>query len=127
MKRWILLLHTVRYLKLQQLFYQVYYRARKPRLNAQPEPALRGALTKWPGLTFMESATEDGKTFSFLGQTARLDRDWNDPAFPKLWLYNLDCWEPTPARQWLGALLPVFTRGQLGKVVQSVGSRADKT
>ena len=110
MKRWILLLHTVRYLKLQQLFYQVYYRARKPRLNAQPEPALRGALTKWPGLTFMESATEDGKTFSFLGQTARLDRDWNDPAFPKLWLYNLHYQDDLNAR---GAELKPELCGQM--------------
>ncbi|MEQ8182880.1 heparinase II/III family protein [Marinobacter salarius] len=89
MKRWSLLLHTVRYLKLWQLFYQIYYRIRKPRLKAQREPVLRGAWVSWPFAAFLEPATDDGETFKFLGQVARFEGDWNNFSFPKLWLYNL--------------------------------------
>ncbi|WP_421864519.1 heparinase II/III family protein [Marinobacter adhaerens] len=89
MKRFWLLLNTVRYLKLSQLFYQVFYRVRKRRSKIQSEPELRGALGPWPGAQFLQPASVDGKTFTFLGQTARLGDDWNHPSFPKLWLYNL--------------------------------------
>ncbi len=89
MKRWNLLLHTVRYLKCRQLCYQVYYRVRKPKLRVLPAPVQRQVLSDWPGKAFMPPATEDGRTFTFLGQTARLENDWNGASFPKLWLYNL--------------------------------------
>lgn len=87
--RWRLLFHTVRYLTAQQLAYQVYYRVRKPRLRELSTPVLRGVLSSWPGATFLEPATQDGETFSFLGQTSRFDGNWNNPELPKLWLYNL--------------------------------------
>lgn len=89
MKRLKLLFHTVRYLRVRQLGYQVYYRIRKPRLRKLPAPVLRGELDAWPGEAYLEPATRDGRTFTFLGQTARFDGNWNDPAVPKLWLYNL--------------------------------------
>lgn len=88
-KRFSLLLHTIRYLKVSQLTYQVYYRIRTPRLRKLPTPMLRGELNSWPGASFLEPSTHDGKTFSFLGQTSRFDGNWNNPEFPKLWLYNL--------------------------------------
>lgn len=89
MKRWSLLLHTVRYLKLRQLFYQVYYRLRKPRLKAQRKPVSRGTWVSWPFSAFLEHATDNGETFEFLGQVARFNGNWNDSSFSKLWLYNL--------------------------------------
>ncbi len=89
MKRWSLLLHTIRYLKLRQLFYQIYYRVRKPRLKPQQDPILRGAQADWPFSAFLEPATDDGETFEFLGQVALFKGNWNDSSFPKLWLYNL--------------------------------------
>ena len=89
MKRWSLLFHTIRYLKMGQLAYQVYYRIRKPRLRKLPEPTLRNQLNDWPGSAFLNPATDDGKSFIFLGQSARFEGNWNDPSFPKLWLYNL--------------------------------------
>jgi len=87
--KWRLLFHTVRYLKARQLAYQVYYRVRKPRLRELPVPVSRGEVGSWPGASFLEPATQDGETFSFLGQTSRFDGNWNNPEFPKLWLYNL--------------------------------------
>lgn len=89
MNRWKLLLHTVRYLKLQQIFYQIYYRIHKLRLSSHKEPVLRGELKEWSGAVFLTPATDDGRTFTFLGQVASLEGDWNDPSFSKLWLYNL--------------------------------------
>ncbi|PXX88893.1 heparinase [Marinobacter vulgaris] len=89
MNRWILLFHTIRYLKAKQLAYQVYYRFRKPRLRNISRPVLRDALKGWYWPTFLEPATNDGRTFTFLGRTARLAESWNDPSLPKLWLYNL--------------------------------------
>lgn len=89
MRRLILLLNTIRYLKVSQLAYQVYYRVRKPRLKDLPEPVLRNKLKGWPGSAFLEPATSDGETFTFLGEVARFDGNWNNPTFPKLWLYNL--------------------------------------
>jgi uncharacterized heparinase superfamily protein len=89
MNRWTLLFHTVRYLKPKQIFYQIYYRIRKPRLNPQPKPVLRGTLGSWSGAAFLNPATDDGRTFVFLGQVANFDGNWNDPSFSKLWLYNL--------------------------------------
>lgn len=89
MKRWNLLIHTVRYLKLRQLFYQIYYRTCKPRLKPQQEPMLRGVLAGRPFAAFVEPATDDGGTFEFLGQVARFKGNWDDSSLPKLWLYNL--------------------------------------
>lgn len=81
--------HTVRFLKVRQLAYQVYYRVHKPRIRELSAPAVRGEFSAWSGESFMAPATKDGSNFTFLGQSARLDEDWNDPGFPKLWLYNL--------------------------------------
>ncbi|WP_245748353.1 heparinase II/III family protein [Vreelandella subterranea] len=85
----MLLLHTVRYLKIQQLVYRVYYRFSKPRLKKRPAPEMRGVITAWSGPNFILPATDDGKSFTFLGETGYLQYGWNNPAFSKLWLYNL--------------------------------------
>lgn len=89
MKLLLLLLHTLRYLKIKQLVYRVYYRLRKPRLKNLPEPKLRGALSVWQGAAFLSPATTDGQVFTILGETGDLTRGWNNPDFSKLWLYNL--------------------------------------
>ncbi len=98
MKRLELLFHTVRYLQIRQLGYQVYYRLCKPRVRKLPVPVLRGELDTWPGEAYLEPATSNGQTFTFLGQTARFEGNWNDPAVPKLWLYNLHYQDDLNAR-----------------------------
>ena len=89
MKRLKLLFFTLRYIKLSQLAYRVYYRVRKPRLRALPEPELRATPPRWTGASFMTPTTEDGNTFVFLGQAGDLKEGWNNPDYSKLWLYNL--------------------------------------
>lgn len=89
MKRFLLLLHTLRYLKLKQLAYQVFYRVHKPRLKTLPKPKLRAGISAWVGASYLQPATQDGKTFSFLGETGDLQGGWDNSVYPKLWLYNL--------------------------------------
>src|SRR5690554_2958543 len=89
MRRLLLLVNTIRYLKVKQLFYQLYYRLSKRTLNQDVEPVLRGWVSAWPEVSYQESPTSDGVTYDFLGESARLQDDWNSPSFSKLWLYNL--------------------------------------
>ena len=65
MKRFLLLLHTLRYLKLKQLAYQVFYRVHKPRLKTLPKPKLRAGISAWVGASYLQPATQNGKIFSF--------------------------------------------------------------
>lgn len=89
MKRLFLILHTIRYLKIKQLAYRLYYKIRKPRLKNMPDPKARGVLGPWSGAAFFSPATDDGKTFTFLGEIGDLTSGWNNHRFSKLWLYNL--------------------------------------
>lgn len=89
MSRLVLLVNTIRYLKLKQLYYQLFYRVRKPKLKRGIRPVLREAISRWPVTSYYESPTVDGVSYRFLGETARLEGDWNSPSFSKLWLYNL--------------------------------------
>lgn len=89
MERLLRLLHTLRYLKPKQVAYRLYYRLRKLKPYTKPVPNLRSALICWTSPAYMLPSTSDGKMFTFLGTTARLDGNWNSAEFPKLWLYNL--------------------------------------
>src|SRR5690606_14146474 len=84
-----LIVNTVRYLKLKQLYYQLLYRVRKPRLDTSLSVPTRGCLHSWPDHSYLDAPTTDGVRYTFLGETATLASDWNSPTFPKLWLYNL--------------------------------------
>ncbi|WP_404398450.1 heparinase II/III family protein [Idiomarina loihiensis] len=76
-------------MKIKQVIYQVYYRLNKPRLRRVKCPDLRGGFKKMVGGGFQKPATKDGKVFTFLGRTVRLESCWDDARYPKLWLYNL--------------------------------------
>lgn len=89
MTRLALIVNTVRYLKLRQLYYQLFYRVRKPRLDTSLTVPTRGCLQSWPDHSYLDTPTTDGVRYIFLGETATLGSDWNSPTFPKLWLYNL--------------------------------------
>src|SRR5690554_1084618 len=89
MTRLVLLVNTVRYLKLKQLYYQLFYRLRKPKLEQVVAPVVRGSISGWPGLAYCDAPSTDGVNYTFLGETARLGDDWNSASFSKLWLYNL--------------------------------------
>ncbi|MDF1827377.1 MAG: alginate lyase family protein [Legionellaceae bacterium] len=87
-------IHTLRYLKFEQLMYQVFYRMKTPKLNRKVLHEL-SSLRTWPqpwlAPEVMPSASIDKKNLVFLGEEGCLDEDnlWNSPKRSKLWLYNL--------------------------------------
>ena len=81
--------HTLRYLKFSQILYRGYYRLSKPKVVENEKFQTRDLIDIWESPAYQTAATLDGKSFTFLGQTASLDNDWNAPSLPKLWLYNL--------------------------------------
>lgn len=89
MKRFWCILNTLRYLRMSQVIYRIYYRLHKVRVPEYREVRLRNTLNNWNAPTYQRPGTIDGKTFSFLGQVADLSGNWNSPSSPKLWLYNL--------------------------------------
>jgi uncharacterized heparinase superfamily protein len=82
-------LHTLRYLKFSQIIYRVYYRFCKSKIPKNKRFQTRDVIDIWEAPAYQTAATSNGKTFTFLGQTADLHDDWNSTSFPKLWLYNL--------------------------------------
>ncbi|NVK30085.1 MAG: alginate lyase family protein [Gammaproteobacteria bacterium] len=89
MSRFLLYLNTIRFLKLKQVCYQIYYRFRKLRLTTTGACEIRGVLRNLSSQSYIYSPTQDAQTFHFLGLTATLQGNWNSNQLPKLWLYNL--------------------------------------
>lgn len=83
------LFHTLRYLKLRQIVYRIGYRivAVKPRHSGPV--ALVPRATPWPGDSFMQPTTNDGRHFRLLGEDGQVDANWRPAGKAKLWLYNL--------------------------------------
>jgi len=90
MERLLRLFHTVRFLRWRQIVYRLYYRVRPLRVARATTAARRSDLSLVPS-PWGVRATEDGRHFTFLGETGRIETaaDWNAPRFSKLWLYNL--------------------------------------
>ncbi len=90
--RFLRLLHTVRYLRLRQVAYQVKYR-----LTGQLTKT--GARTPVPGPVGAqeELAEQSPVTFQFLQRAVTFSSprtiDWNYAAYGKLWTYNLNYFE----------------------------------
>src|SRR5690554_6803160 len=89
MRYLMLVVYTVCYLQIRQVYYQIYYRVRKPALDLNVNVALRGGLRAWPDISYYEPSTIDGLTYNFLGEVAELQGDLNSCGYSKLWLYNL--------------------------------------
>lgn len=96
MKKALLYFHTIRHLKLKQLYYQVYYRLRK----ATPKSLKAVSVREWHGVwdsPLINNELWDGKnTFCFLNESAEIKaaKDWQDGSQSRLWFYNLhylDC------------------------------------
>ena len=85
------LFHTVRYLKPVQIFGRVAFQIRKPRVEIRPAPSLRPVHEAWVVCAWRDVCLKSPATFSFLNEIHVLqsDQDWNNPAWDKLWLYNL--------------------------------------
>ncbi len=91
----ILYINTIRYLKAEQLINRVLRNLSPPKANFSPAPNHNTA----PGDAFIfiekQKSLLDENQFSFLNVEGQLtfSTGWNDPSYPKLWLYNLHYFE----------------------------------
>lgn len=91
-----LLIHTIRYLKIKQILYRMYYKLRKPRILKIDEAIKLSGWSKWCAPLPENNLWDGENSFVFLGKTDRIikSQDWNSSKHEKLWLYNLhylDC------------------------------------
>ncbi len=81
--------HTLRYLKPGQIYWRLWYRLSRPRLDSSPRPDLRSVGGDWVATARRRQSLEDGDKFSFLNETGRIsDLGWDGPEREKLWRYN---------------------------------------
>ena len=85
----ILFLNTVRFLRTSQIFYQLYYRFRNPKIGRYKYFQTRNIIELWTSPVYFKPTTRNGKTYTFLGLSAELWDHKSISSFPKLWLYNL--------------------------------------
>ncbi len=85
-------IHTIKYLKPQQLFYRILYRIRKPIIQSKPVLQEHHLWAKpWCAPEVMPSPVINDVALCFLGEEGYLEEDnlWNSSKHSKLWLYNL--------------------------------------
>jgi uncharacterized heparinase superfamily protein len=91
-KKALLYWNTVRYLKPIQIYRRFWFRYHRPSL-ALKLPDIKFAEKKgtWRPPIIRTQSLYENDTFVFLNQTHLIHdvSDWNNPALPKLWLYNL--------------------------------------
>ncbi|PWH83876.1 hypothetical protein DIS18_04805 [Algibacter marinivivus] len=90
----ILLIHTVKYLKLKQVYYRLYYLIKDKIFNKKYHKNLPNhfKLLKWEDLFLYQNSFFDKKTFLFLNieHTFENEIDWNFSEYGKLWTFNLN-------------------------------------
>ncbi|MEX1065815.1 MAG: alginate lyase family protein [Aquisalimonadaceae bacterium] len=86
---------TVRYLRMEQVLWRVWYRVR--RVRPRGEVDLPRAITggPWVAPVAPDRRMVGPRTFEFLNHQADVSGPaaWNAPSVPKLWLYNLHYFE----------------------------------
>ena len=98
MSKVLRLFHTVKYLKIRQLYWRIFYIIRRKVFKYSPAVALRAnAGANGTALSLKESISSnvswDGeKSFTFLNQTHQFAEniDWDLIDYGKLWTYNLN-------------------------------------
>jgi len=100
MNNLILLLNTVKYLKLKQIYFRLYYfaRARYRRILGFKYEFLKGSdVTPLKLIDSIDNkySLENNKEFSFLNLSKKFEDsiDWNFSEYGKLWTYNLTYFE----------------------------------
>jgi len=85
------LYHTVRHLKPIQIYGRVLHHCRAPHVSRGAPPPLRRSLRPPADAAVHRPSMRGPTEFRFLNASGTLtaSSDWNDPAVPKLWLYNL--------------------------------------
>lgn len=99
-RKLIRLYHTVRYLKIQQVFYRLYYRYFRIRRRHVGPLFTRTWASTWRSIPWLDLSTRDAESFTFLGISGvvRDKADWQAGKHSKLWLYNLHYLDDLNAR-----------------------------
>ncbi len=131
-----LLIHTIRYLKFRQLFYQVYYTlfSGKFRLSKCEKPVVQLELLA-PHYPYGYVLNNNGKyTFSFLNQEKEFEEklNWSFSDYGKLWTFNLNYFDFLSDKQLSDAIkqelmldyLPSFDINSIGKASYTISLRA---
>lgn len=121
------LYHTVRPLRFEQIWYRLRYKL-LPLRRLSAEQYLLGAQSWcWQGPEVLPPSLTGEAEVCYLNlpATIRQAADWNDPAFAKLWLYNLHyfddlnaidslarrSWQLTLVKRWIAENPPVTGNG----------------
>ncbi|AHY53035.1 heparinase II/III family protein [Bradyrhizobium japonicum] len=85
------LVRTVRHLLPEQIVNRIKRRIFPPRISHGAAPSLRRPTGTWRNAAGRPVSMLSPRRFLILGQVAELldGTGWNNPAMPKLWLYNL--------------------------------------
>lgn len=84
-----LYIHTLRYLKPEQIYWRLWYRIARPRIDFSPRPPLRQVSGHWVPLAQRRQSFFDGDTFYFLNKSGSLSEiGWDGSQREKLWRYN---------------------------------------
>lgn len=89
LQRFVGLIHTVRHLKLKQIYYRIYYRFRNLSVIEPSQPVQ--FKWKWTGPLLNKQSLFSHNKVRFLNQDGLVNsiNDWNCSNKAKLWLYNL--------------------------------------
>ena len=91
MSRVVRLFHTLRYLRLVQVYWRLWFKVYSPVVKSVGGASLRPCGKDWVSVLIRVPSMLDVNRFRFLNEEGGLtDRSsWNDPEKEKLWLYNL--------------------------------------
>lgn len=89
MQKILLLIKTLRHLKLIQICYQIRYKIKFIQNYRKNLVKFREYSHHFDWFSSDIESTTDGKIFTFIGKTYEINTDWNPKNIPKLWLYNL--------------------------------------
>ena len=84
-----LYIHTLRYLKPEQIYWRLWYRLAHTRIDFSPRPPLRPVSGQWVPFAQRRQSFFDGDTFYFLNKSGSLSEiGWDGSQREKLWRYN---------------------------------------
>ena len=83
--------HTLRHLRARQFIARARMKLTRPRASDAPAPALAVWLHPWQAPVWKRQSLFAPDCFVFLAQAHTLHQasDWDNPAWPQLWRYNL--------------------------------------
>lgn len=94
------LFHTVRYLKPVQIYGRLWFKLYRPKIRIQPPAIERTIVGEWTQPCKRKQSLITPYRFRFLNveHDCKFPKDWNNPRWDKLWLYNLHYFDDLQAK-----------------------------